>query len=277
MDGTGVFCRIFRGSSLKNQDVTLMDNDDLTELSKEVAEICDYFLRLRNLSCFQFKRVDQSGSSVILANNPALFREFSESGFAGFMASVSVHTRQSSFCFWDEALPEDYLSSLKEQLGIYHGFTILGRQKTFYDCTTFAMAEAHPSPATYYFHILNDLQKFAELFPVKAAHLMRKSSWQSSEILSPQDPDHKRFFLPKRSARLTIEGTAGNYITTYEALCVQLTQEGKSYKEIGSMLSMTPATVKTHLTRLKARTGLTLQELSLQTFHIDPINKKNLS
>lgn len=61
-------------------------------------------------------------------------------------------------------------------------------------------------------------------------------------------------------------GENNNYITTYEALCVQLLQEGKSYKEIGTLLSMSSTTVKTHLIRLKARTGLSFQEASLQSF-----------
>jgi DNA-binding CsgD family transcriptional regulator len=73
-------------------------------------------------------------------------------------------------------------------------------------------------------------------------------------------------FLPKRSSRFYIGDNVHYYITTYEALCMQLAQEGQSYKEIGSLLSMASTTVKTHLRRLEARTGLSFQEISLQSF-----------
>lgn len=56
---------------------------------------------------------------------------------------------------------------------------------------------------------------------------------------------------------------------------MQLAQEGKSYKEISSLLSMEVTTVKTHLTRLKARTGLSFQEISLQSFQAYK-NTKNI-
>jgi hypothetical protein len=59
---------------------------------------------------------------------------------------------------------------------------------------------------------------------------------------------------------------------------VQLLDEGKTYKEIGSILSVAPSTVKMHLKRLRARTGLSIQELILHSFYPpnnDSLNLKN--
>jgi len=243
------------------------DSYDVAKIAQEVDRICYPFLHPRQFSCFQFKRIYKNNTFIILANHPAFFKEFYDNGLIEPTILMPVYTRQSSFCFWDEMLSETRLSFLREKYGIYHALTILSRQKAFYDCTTFAMSESHPSTVAYYLHVFKDLQKFAELFPIKARDLIKKVSKNSSNTLPPsQDINRKHFFLPKRSTRFYLGKDANNYVTTYEALCVQLAQEGKSYKEIGSILSMAPSTVKTHLIRLKARTGLTLQEISLEAF-----------
>jgi DNA-binding CsgD family transcriptional regulator len=187
------------------------------------------------------------------------------------------YTHQSSTYFWDESLSESHLSLIREKQGVYHGHTIISRRKNFYDCTTVAMAERLPAPTAYYFQILKELQKFVELFPTLARSLIEKAS--EKPVKAPrisQGMNRKNFFLPKRSVRFRIGEGAKEYITTYEALCVQLIQEGKSYKEIGSILSMAPTTVKTHLKRFKERTGLTFQELSLQTFQNSENNVFNV-
>lgn len=244
-----------------------IDSYDVAKIAQEVGIISNSFLNPRKFSYFQFKRIHKNNTFIILANNPEYFKEYLENGFIEPTIHMPVYTRQSSFCFWDEALSETRLSFLRKKYGIYHALTILSRQKAFYDCTTFAMSEPHPSPVAYYLHVFKDLQKFAELFPIKAHHLIKKTPQMPFKTIAPsQGINRKQFFLPKRSARFYLGTDANNYITTYEALCVQLAQEGKSYKEIGSTLSMAPSTVKTHLIRLKTRTGLTLQEISLEAF-----------
>jgi len=242
-------------------------SNDLASITQEIGKICHPFLHPRGIFYFQFKRIYKDGSFIILANHSDFFKNFLEKDFTDPSPYMPVYTAQSSIYFWDESLSEPHLSLLKEKQGIYHGLTIISRRKNFYDCTTFAMTERHPSPAAYYFHILKDLQKFADLFPIIARTLIEKASKQPARILlSNHGVNRKNFFLPKRSKRFRIGKGVNDYITTYEALCAQLFQEGKSYKEIGSILSMAPSTVETHLKRFKTRTGLTLQELSLQSF-----------
>lgn len=245
-----------------------MDSYELAYTAQEVDKICNAFLHPRGFSYFQFKRIYRDGSFIILANRPDFFQDLLEKDLIEPSLPIPLYLRQSCIYFWDESLSIDRLFFIREKKGVYHGLTIISRRKNFYDCTTFAMGQHHPSPFAYYFHILKELQKFAELFPTMARTLIEKATEKSLKILAPgQGINRKGFFLPKRSARFRIGEDAKDYITTYEALCVQLLQEGKSYKEIGSILSMAPCTVETHLKRLKARTGLTLQELSLQSFH----------
>lgn len=251
-----------------------VDSYEVQKLAQEVDRICRFFLHPRRLSFFQFKRAYKKGAATILANKPEFFKEFLQNSFIEPTIHLPTSARQSSFCFWDESLSKDQVFNLQDQYGVYHGFTILNRRKDFYDCAAYAMSELHPNPVAYYLYILKDLESFSELFPTKASHLIKEALKSSDSKIRGKAIRH--FYLPKRSLRFYIGDDVNNYITTYEALCVQLIQKGKSYKEIGAILSMASTTVKTHLIRLKARTGLSLQEISLRSFQAYK-NDKNIA
>lgn len=242
----------------------------IAHTAQEIDNICRPFLLSRGLSYFQFKRVYVNHSYIILANRPEFFMDFLEVSFRESPPYVSPYTRLSAIYFWDESLPDAQLAYLNEKKGIYHGMTLIFRRKYFYDCTTFARTQPHPSPVAYYFDILRELQKFTDVFPIRGRLLIEKATKYHVKGSSSKQPekgiDRKGFFLPKRSVRFPI-GEDTDYITTYEALCVQLLDEGKTYKEIGSILSVAPSTVKMHLKRLRARTGLSIQEIILHSFY----------
>jgi hypothetical protein len=257
-----------RASPVAKYGVLLLININsysLEEIAQGVDEISRFFLQPRNISYFQFKRVYENSSFIILANNALFFNDLLETDFAELSPYIRILTHQSSLYFWDECLSEDRLSFLREKMGIYHGISLIGRRKKFYDCASFAMSEQHPLPCTYYASIFKELQTFAEIFEEKAKSLIKKATRMPLRTLVYTAISHKSFFLPKRSSRFTIGKNFDHYITTYEALCMKLFQDGKSYKEIGSILSMSPSTVKTHLNRLRARTGLSLKEISLES------------
>lgn len=255
-----------------------LDSYYFAQMTEEVDKICKHFLISRGFSYFHFKRIYKDDSFVFLSNRPSVVKDFLKSDFTEPFYYVPTYIRQSPIYFWDEFLSPDILSLTREKNGLYHGITIMSRQKDFYDSTAFAMPEFHPSPSSYYLNILKDLQTFSELFPKMASSIIEKASHERIKISAPkQDRNRKCFFLPERSMRFKIGEGLDDYITTYEILCLQLMQDGKSYKEIGSILSMSPRTVETHLVRLKTRTGLTLGELSLQTFKISGNRKVDIN
>lgn len=175
---------------------------------QEVDSICHTFLHSRGLSYFQFKRIYTNHSHIILANQPKFFKDFLEVGFRESPPYVSPYTRLSAMYFWDESLPDAQLSYLKDEMGIYHGVTLINRRKYFYDCTTFARAQPHPFPVAYYVDILRELQKFTEVFPIRGRLLIEKATQHHLKVSTfkqaEEDIDHKSFFLPKRSVRFHI-------------------------------------------------------------------------
>ncbi|MBX9805025.1 MAG: LuxR C-terminal-related transcriptional regulator [Alphaproteobacteria bacterium] len=254
--------------------MTNLDCQWTLEAAQEVDKITKFFLVPRKIAYFQFRRIYKDNTYIVLSNHPHFLNDFLEKGFIEPSVHRPILTRQSFILFWDESFSESLLSCMKDRDRIYHGLSIINRRKNFYDCASFAMPEPHPSPYIYYLHIMMELQRFSEIFPSLARNLIEKAP---KEPLKPFVPDyitHEDMFLPKRSIQYPIGEDATNYITTYEALCAQLFLECKSYKEIASILSIAPSTVETHLRRLKERTGLSIHDILLQTFH-EPKKKKN--
>jgi DNA-binding CsgD family transcriptional regulator len=247
--------------------LTDIESYSASRIVLEVEKLTKSFLCSKNISYFQFKRTYKNKTSITLANNHVFFEEFYEKAFVGSSINSDFYTFQSSIYFWDESLPNDKLMKIRQEMGIFHGFTILSRHKSYFDCISFAMSKLHHAPYAYYFHILKELQQFGEHFPTIAFQLIKNTPRITMKNIGIyQDASNKCFFLPNKSVRLKVGKDIDKYITTYEALCVQLVKEGKSHKEIGNILSITSNTVKTHLNRLKARTGLSVREISIHPF-----------
>lgn len=241
-------------------------------LASDVDKICKSFLQARGLSYFHFRRIFKDNTFVVLSNDISFCTDFFKNNIKEPSYYIPTYIRQSSVYFWDECMSPEIIDLTREKHGLYHGITILSRRKNFYDCSAFAMPEFHSAPSSYYLHILKDLQTFSELFPKRASSLIEKACQNRIKLLSSrEDQNRQSFFLPERSARHPLSDHPDDYITTYELLCLQLFQDGKSYKQIGELLSMSPRTVETHLSRLKIRTGLTLRDLFLKSFRISSV------
>jgi DNA-binding CsgD family transcriptional regulator len=246
----------------------ILQSNKIAFIVGEVDKICGTFIYSRGIDYFQFKRVFKDSSYITLANHSELFDDFLGDKFLKLSHSIPFLSRQLIIYSWDEAWRPNRPSIIINSKKLYHAITFISRRKKYFDCTTFAMSKNHLSPFSYYFNILKELQQFAEIFPTLASSIIGKLSKEPFRIpVTKQNIKSKKLFLPKRSTRFRIGEGVKDYITTYEALCLQLSQEGKSYKEIGSILSMSTHTVETHLCRLKERTGLTTRELSLRFLH----------
>jgi hypothetical protein len=227
------------------------------------------------LSYFHYRRIYKDGSLAVLTNKSGFLKDFFQSNAKEPIYSKPISLHQSLLYFWDECLSEELQALTKEKHSLYHGMTLINRHKEYYDCVAFAMPTSRSSPVSHYFNIFNELKKFSELFVQMGKPLINKMESQRIKLPAQrQDSNRKSLLLPPKSDQIPIGPDPGAYVTTYELLCMQLLREGKSYKQIGETLSMSPRTVETHLARSKRRTGLTFDELSLKSFKMN--NPQNL-
>jgi DNA-binding CsgD family transcriptional regulator len=237
-----------------------------TEYENEVNEICEDFLKQRGLSYFHFRRNYPDGSWTILTNNITFLIDFLQSDSTDVKHPAPISVQQCLVHFWNEYISEKLKELAEKKHSLYHGITIVNRFKNYYDCAAFAMPYSHPHPASFYMHILNDLKSFSQ------THSLLKKVERDRQHLPVSNKGVVRadLLLPQRSGRIQIASDDEQYVTTLEFVCMQLFNDGKSYKDIGEMLSISPRTVETHLTRMKRRTGLTFGEIALKSFKMIP-------
>lgn len=234
---------------------------------EEVRKITEPFILNLGYSYFHFRRNFKDGSSIVLSNNSSFLLDFLENTKRVVPYKDPISFQKILVYFWDEFLPQDLIFLTRDKHYLHHGISIFDRHKDYYDCYALAMSDFHPSPVSWHLKNFNDLKIFIEKFPEMAEHLITKM--EEERYIVPKINISIRsdmLYLPERSGRIDLGAGYKDYITTYELLCMQLLREGKSYKDIGSNLSMSPRTVETHLARLKRRTGLTFEELFLKSF-----------
>ncbi|MBY0462322.1 MAG: helix-turn-helix transcriptional regulator [Alphaproteobacteria bacterium] len=236
----------------------LEHNHPTLQLKDQIENVCQSFLDSHNLSYFQFLRCYDDGSFSLLINKTEAFLYFLENDFPILSSFQEEHTRYASYTFtWDEELPFLPVQIVKEKFDMHHGITLVKRQKNFYDMVGFAMKSTRSNPMSYYFNHLKTMENFGDDF-------LRKNSKQvkiveNKKILPPihmQDKNHKKMCLPNKSSKCQVKGFNGpTYLTHQEIFCLQLLNEGKSYKQIAEHLSISSRTVETYFNRIKDRTG----------------------
>lgn len=240
------------------------------QFDHEVQSICEEFLSSLGLSYFHFRRNFKEGNCFILSNKSNFLQDFIRSNVKEINYNAFQAIDQTLIYFWDDVLTNQLMEMVRDKNQLYHGVTIIERYKDYFDCFAFAMSKPHPSPVSYYFRQFNDLKRFCEKFPEMARDLIENQKIKRLWIPKLRLSNNEFLFLPERSDRIALVPEDNQYITTYELLCLKLVRDGKSYRDIGTALSMSPRTVETHLTRLKRRTNLTTNELILKSFRKSP-------
>lgn len=245
------------------------------QYEKDVNKVCECFMASTGLSYFCFRRKYADNTSIILANNSNFLVDFIESNIQETSYNPVPSANQSWVYFWEEAGYDNLILFLRQKHNLYHGITLLNRHKDYYDCFAFGLPEINHSVGTYYLDHMHEIKTFAQYFPQMAKDLIELVSRQRINVDSSLpfeafcsyrlNNGQESFLLPERSERFPLGLNPESYITTYELLCLRLLFEKKTYSEIGSILSMSPRTVETHLARLKARTDYTFEKILLKT------------
>lgn len=226
----------------------------LFQTSQDVNSICQDFFNATGLSYFQYTKLFDDGSITGLLSNTNTLKRFIELDFPSFSSfKESDRNKKSYWFFWDEELPWLPVQIGRDN-GIYHGLTLLKRNKGNYDMIGFGMPEERSGAATYYMNNLDMLNSYIDEFENDNRGLIDftlKNKIQMPKDL--QDSNCKKIPL-KNNSRFTLEN--GTYITSREYDCLKLRIKAMTYKEIARILNISPRCVETYLYRMKDRTKI---------------------
>ena len=242
-------------------------------LTQHVAQQSKEFMKAHDLSYFQYLRCYSDGSIACLLNTTELFKSMIARDLHVLSSFDESHEKRPSYVFfWDEELPILPVSLAREKHGMHHGVTLVKRHKNFYDMIAFAMGKPKSNAMAYYFNHLKVFEKLAADFVTIRSDLF--SICEKDKLSLPQkyqDPNCTKICLPDKPRRFQVKGKSGDtYLTAQEIFCMQLLNQGKSYKEISKELSIAERTIETYLDRVKVRTGYQTREQILGMLSLCP-------
>ncbi|MBL7479211.1 helix-turn-helix transcriptional regulator [Legionella bononiensis] len=234
-------------------------------LKAKINELCADFLKRNGLNYFQFLRCYDNGSIGLLTNNTGLIEQFQhvDNEPVVFSSFANEHQSASSFWFlWDEELPEMPVQFAREQLNIRNGITLVRRSKNYYDMIAVASPVDPEHAGAFYLNKLKPIEHFIIDFETANKELIEIMNKNPIALPEPyRDINYQSLCLSQGT--LSVMGKTGpSHITVQELACLRLLIQGKSHKQIGRLLELSPRTVETYLQRVKLRTGFgTLHEM----------------
>jgi len=155
----------------------------------------------------------------------------------------------------------------KQYFGYGNGVSICKDRGSYVDIFCFYTKASKQAANQFYINHMNILEKFSDYFLEKAVPIISKGSinklWtpksylnvtkmSSSEKSFTSKSDLKKFLIKIDNG--AVHDTCNSvHLTKRELDCLRHLMEGKSGKQIGKLLNISPRTVETHLNRLKTK------------------------
>jgi len=191
---------------------------------------------------------------------------FSDAGLSldwlrqGYPLSIGYSPEHKSFqtfsYFWEECFPPNLMSLARDKHHLYNGISIIRRYRNYYEMFAFGDANVCNMKSTY-ISCLDDLNNFADYFLKLARDLINQTS-QPPFTFSPDVSIqyHDQICLGSNKLQFQAKGLLGDIIlSSLEFFSLQLYVGGKSYKEIGKVLSISDKAVEKHLRNIKNKLG----------------------
>lgn len=212
---------------------------------------------------FQYLRCYKDGSMGLLTNQTSPFKLCAENPELQMTYSSfeeADQTKQSYWFMWDEALPTEPVSLVRERCGIYHGMTLVRRNADYYDMLAVGLPHAINNPGSFYLNKLQAIEQFIHSFESDNKDLLKIMKQHAIPIpIERRDENSDRICLP--NGQYPIMGAIGpSYFTAQELACLRLLSRSLSLKEVAAQLDISPRSVETYMERLRHRTGLSTKQ-----------------
>ncbi len=240
------------------------------QLEPKIQQISNSFLAQHGFNYFQYLRSYNDGSYSLLTNHTGLLKLFAENALGPMIYSsfTPEHENLHSYWFlWDEELPALPVNLAKEKFNHHHGMTLLRRSKNYYDMIAVALNQRRNNIASFYLTKQKAIEEFISAFDKNHRPLIDDIC--KKRVVLPEfyrDVNYQKICLENKN--IEVQGVFGPvHITSQELACLRLLTQGATYKEIGKVLTLSPRTVETYITRIKQRSGFTRAKLSKLLTH----------
>lgn len=204
-----------------------------------------------NIHYFAFKRTYNDGSKIYLFNHPTYYEHwFAKEYYLIGNKEARPNNYVDSYDLWD-CLPDPYklYDEGAEHFDIANGLTITRKHDEYCDFFFFATSVTNNHVRQLYFERRDIFEKYCDYFVMNATDLISRAT--KSRIILPL-PEPMVFLKPvigineflKEIRSSKMDGLGD--LTEREIECAYLLAEGKSYKDIAKIYSLSPRTIEEH-------------------------------
>lgn len=228
------------------------------EYAELVKNILHDFSKHTGIDFFGYFRGTKKGETSGLFSDPTPSLSWLERGYPVSIGYESSDKANQTFSYiWKDRLPPELMEFTFNTRGLQNGYSLVRRYKEHFEFFVFASSISPHFCTSDYLSMGKDFENFADYFTLTAKDLITQSAKRPLIL-----PSHLRLkncdeiCLSAQRETYSINGVLGKTsLTSQELFSFQLFTKGKSYKEIGKILSISPRTVEKHLSNIKNKLG----------------------
>lgn len=239
----------------------------------DVKNVCESIFKKTPIVYFNYARYYVSGRGFCLTTHPEWHEFFMrKDSFIKRVQDAVVKVDNGAF-LWESKIPEVF-SDANKYFKINNPIALVQHKWDFYEICSFAIGKRNTNAAEFYINNLDVLKQFTRYFKDKNFNLLKHASEEVNKFIIPKfsiEVDDKKLIKCSNSCfnaslsnfkkellrDLSVEkyimhnGVKDINISRQELKCFLLFLQGKTSREIGVTLQISPKTVEAHLAVVK--------------------------
>lgn len=235
------------------------DNHAFFELANDIKQLSEPLKKYLRVHYFAFKRTYDDGSKIYLFNRPDYYRHwFDQKYYLIGNREANPTSYENGYHLW-EHLPDPYrlYDEGADLFNIAHGLTVTRRHDGYCDFFFYGTTRENEDIKQAYVDRRDIFEKFGDYFLDKSRSLILRA--EQSKIILPFSPELKAsrpaIQIEGFLREISCEGNQLEILTQREVECACYVAQGKSYKEIARLLSLSPRTVEEHASNVRKKFG----------------------
>lgn len=249
-------------------EINLKNHPFLTT-APEMQALCRPLFSL-GINHFVYHKNYVNGGEIRLSNNPRWIQHFYAGQYHRFSAfEKNPKELQSGYVLWSHLQNHNVVLDAAREFNIDHGISLVKRVTDGVEYFFFGTSRDNPQIINFYINNLDLLERFTIYFKDRGRELIKIAN--TKKIIIPnkfetaaeindegnpcliQNNIHAEFIANTPIKKIQVANQLNTSLSRRELDCIAELLQGKTLKEIGNHLGISPRTVETHVNNIKEK------------------------
>jgi len=254
-----------------------------TNVSTQIEKICVPLKHL-NIKNFGYVKMFKDSTYLYLTNGllkfqKKYFENIKDQGKVFSKKTTNLYIKDNyNYFIWPTEILSDPILSLFYSHNIWHGLELCYKHYDFVEIFYFAFDCGCDDQTNFFMNNKDILCKFCDLFKLEAKDIIDcsdksklaifKNGLNSQMFTNPSSKKQNREknFLCGLNSQQNIAPTKSIQFSNQENNCIKLLAQGRTMKEIGRALNISPRTVESYIANVKNKTGYNFKSQIIDLF-----------